>query len=559
MMNSLHDMLKPVSVCLCTILMVVPLYGQEPDQATSQREATLDSLKALHRSIETKQKQIQTLDTQIAATSNSHDRAKLTAESDKLKQDIDQIEVKFSEFALSVDTTIYDDTKEEPMDLQSELEKLVQPIVSELKNATATSREIDKLRTDLTALETKSSVASQAVERLNVLANGAVPDSLQEPLAELQTLWNNRFTDAENQRKASQIQLDSMMANRKSVIESTQNFLQNFFQTRGMNLLLGTLAFCGVFFGLRGLYHVVGLIRPTRKKRTFASRLVHLLFHVGTTLAAVCATLVVFNLVGDWFLLGIIMLFLLGVGWASINTVPQHIERIQLMLNIGPVRESERITFDGIPWRVDRLGFSAHLKNPLLEGGSQTLPIKYLIGLHSRPAGKKEAWFPCREGDWVELSDGRFGRVVHQSPSVVQIVELGGNQAVYRTESFLNLNPRNYSTGYRVELTFGIDYQHQAASTTTIPQVMTNKLEVELPSLLEPDEIHHLAVYLTEAGASALNYRVVIDLKGSAAHMRDRLPEDATRILVDACNENSWVIPFQQVTIHQADEQVPHV
>lgn len=141
-----------------------------------------------------------------------------------------------------------------------------------------------------------------------------------------------------------------------------------------------------------------------------------------SVLGGLAAMMLVFNMAGDWFLLGIVIIFLVGVGWASINTLPQQVETIKLMLNIGAVREGEYLVYDGTPYRVDALGFSAHLNNPRLDGGTRLLPVKYLVGMTSRPVGPSEAWFPCEAGDWVELADGRIGIVISQTPAAVELL-----------------------------------------------------------------------------------------------------------------------------------------
>ena len=46
--------------------------------------------------------------------------------------------------------------------------------------------------------------------------------------------------------------------------------------------------------------------------------------------------------------------------------------------------------------------------------------------------------------------------------------------------------------------------------------------------------------------------RVPASLRGAAARDYDRLQRAISRVLVDTCNEQGWVIPFTQVTLHQA-------
>jgi hypothetical protein len=61
-----------------------------------------------------------------------------------------------------------------------------------------------------------------------------------------------------------------------------------------------------------------------------------------------------------------------------------------------------------------------------------------------------------------------------------------------------------------------------------------------------------LDVKFLSAAASSLDYELSADMTGeSAARYRD-VVRALPRIAVDACNEYGWVIPFTQITLHQA-------
>jgi len=137
--------------------------------------------------------------------------------------------------------------------------------------------------------------------------------------------------------------------------------------------------------------------------------------------AAQAPKVLVLYIAGDWVLLGLATLFLLGLAWASKHTLPQFFEQIRLLLNLGTVRDNERVVYEGLPWRVGRLNFYTRFTNPDLTGGLIRLPLRALSDLHSRPCTTDEAWFPCREGDWVKLDDDRWGKVVMQTPEMVQV------------------------------------------------------------------------------------------------------------------------------------------
>ena len=256
---------------------------------------------------------------------------------------------------------------------------------------------------------------------------------------------------------------------------------------------------------------------------------------------------------GDLFLFGIVVLFLLGAAWGGIKVIPQFIESLKLILNVGMVREGERLVFDDIPWKVESLGFRSKLVNSRLNQAEQYLPVRELVGLHSREWSPGETEFPCETGDWVELSDGRTGQIRAQNPSQVVVRHLGGAHTTYPTVEFLSLNPRNLSgESFRVETRFGIDYKHQKDCIEKIPAVMREKLKEKLREIVEEKYILEILVQFAEAGTSSLDYEVQVHLAGEAADDYERVQFALQAILVEACNENEWEIPFAQLTLHQA-------
>jgi len=221
-------------------------------------------------------------------------------------------------------------------------------------------------------------------------------------------------------------------------------------------------------------------------------------------------------------------------------------------LNFGTVRERERVLLDGIPYRVSKISFYSLLSNSELAGGVRRLPIGDLIGMRSRTCSKDEVWFPCRRGDWVLLADGTRGQVKHQSPDTVQLETLGGSRVTYPSQSFLELFPMNLSSGFRLTVRFGIDYAHQAIATTEVPSILTERVRAGLDERFGAEALRALKAEFIEAGASSLDYAVIADVDGSAAADYDALQRAIQQACVDTCNDEGWVIPFTQVTLHQA-------
>lgn len=544
-----------LEICLTAGCCLASAYAQAPeatlpDQANQSSE-TLQSLEALQRALGLKEAEAASLQTELANATDDMLRQDVGRRLQQVRDAIEEQRRQFDGFAMDIDLSPFSPQVKTKFDWQEQLGKLLEPILAEFEHATAESRAIGLLRQQIDDVRTRRDLAAKAVGNLEaLLAQPATPE-LRTRLATRHKMWQGLQEQLENEYSALDLQLKSREAARQSVLDQTTGYAKNFFRTRGMNLILGIGAFCAVFFGFRLGEYALRKLRRKGTEKHFSSRLTALLFHVFSILGGLAAMMLVFNVAGDWFLLGIVIIFLFGVGWASINTLPQQVETIKLMLNVGAVREGEYLVFEGTPYRVDSLGFSAHLNNPRLDGGTRLLPVKFLVGMNSRPVGGREAWFPCQQGDWVALAGGQTGRIVSQTPATVQVAVPGGEQIVYPTAVFLGLNPKNLSAGFRVESTFGLDYRHQALATTEIPPKMLAKLQAELPTIVGAENVANIQAFLSCANKSSLDYSIWVDLQGAAADKALLVPGAIQRILVDACNEYGWVIPFPQVKVHQ--------
>jgi hypothetical protein len=519
--------------------------------------ASLQSLEALHKALSSQEKQVAETQRRLIAAEDDVTRQALADELRELRAQLDEQRLQFERFALEIDLRPFKDEVDQPFDWQEELNKLLKPILAELESATAESRAIGELRAELNQVEERRALAEKAVASLEGHLAEGPSDDLRARLEERLAHWQRIADDTANRYTALDLQLENRLEQRQSVLDETTAYAKRFFQTRGLNLLLAVGAFCVVFFGVRYLSSLVGRLQASKEGAgtagtRFSSRLTALLLHVFSVLGGLIAMMLVFNMAGDWFMLGIIVIFLIGVAWASIKTLPSQLETVRLVLNIGAVREGERIRFNALPYMVEVLGFRVRLVNPRLDGGLQEIPVNALVGLYSRPAGADEEWFPTRTGDWVEVADGRMGQVSRQSPSAVHLREIGGEDVVYPTDVFVGLNPRRLSEGFRIVSNFGIDYRHQAIATTEVPERMRERLEQGLPDVVRREHIKAVAVYFQSAAASSLDYEIQVDLSGEAARHMPLIRHAIQRILVDACNDHGWEIPFTQITLHQA-------
>ncbi len=313
------------------------------------------------------------------------------------------------------------------------------------------------------------------------------------------------------------------------------------------------VAFFSVFVLMRYCFSIYNNIRDgTNRTKSSFERLFDLSFLAASFLLATVATLFVFNFRNDWLLLGLGCLFLIALGWVLIKSIPGMVEQVLLLLNLGSIREGERIIYNGVPWEVKSLNFYTHFVNPLLTGGSMHISIKELGGMVSRPSSSNEEWFPSKEGDWVQLEDENIGKVLYQSPEMVQLALFSGSDITYTTEKYLGQNPKNLSRNYRIQMVFGIDYKYRSICTSEIQDKMLERFKIELEDLLGEDQLIKATTDFFSANTSSLDYEYEAYVRGSSAHIYEEVERVMVKSFADTCNAYGWEIPFQQITLHNA-------
>lgn len=517
-----------------------------------QKPDLVDALSDLRAALAAKIAEIEAKQAALRDAADETTRASSEAELEKLHEERLGLAARFARLTSQADESLFVEAPPTPFDPKDRVLGLLKPVFDELDEMTANSREIGQLEDDLVAQRARLAEATKAVGNIETLGAKELAAEVRTGVDEQLEVWTARRDAAKAQLSSIEYELGERRAQQRPLVDSVSGFIRGFVRTRGFHLLTAGLAFCLVFFGIRGLLALVRRVRPAPKRKRLSDRFLALLTHGLSILLGIAAVLFVFNAAGDWFLLGISLFFLAGVAWIVAKALPQYIEQVRLVLNMGAVKEGELLVFDDVPWRVETLGFQAQLVSERLSGGLQVLPVRDLVGLHSRPLGEREELFPCCEGDWVSLDDGTIGRVDLQTPGVVQLGLLGGAKKTFATGAFLDQSPQNMSSNYRVEFTFGIDYKHQKDCTYSIPKAMRAKLQSGLMDVLDESELVEVDVEFKAAAASSLDYEVQIDVAGSAAAKYEDVERAAARLLVDACNENEWEIPFQQLTVHQA-------
>lgn len=470
----------------------------------------------------------------------------------KIDQELRDLRWRFGSLASRFDVQKFEAPEQKAFDLQREVVELIQPVVEKLKAFTADSRTLDATQKSLEALQARHDVAQAALQQAQATLRDLPPESPARAALqwEIQQRWTPMLTGMQRELVILQGQKEAQEQARKPLFDQLRDTTQQFLRTSGLSIVLAALVFCAVFFGLRWLQD--RLLKRRVAGRATSLRVLEVALATLSVVLAVLAALVVPYVRDDWFLLPICVLILIGVGWVLLKMLPQFLDQIRLVLNIGPVREGERLLVDGLPYRVDQIRFYSLLTNPELHGGALRVPIQDLIGRRSRAIAADEPWFPCRRGDIVMLGDDLLGPVLVQTPETVVLDDLGAPKS-YPTAAFLAANPRNLSRGFGIVSTFGLDYRHQREITTTIPERLAAALRAGLAARVGDKSLREVAVEFGAAGASSLDLVARAGFTGDAAEHYRELRRTMHRVFVECCTQNGWNIPFPQLTVHRAD------
>jgi hypothetical protein len=543
-------------------LFFVPMIGHtltDPAAAVTtaaETTAATDTLSTLVSFVKLRNELLQdikALNKQIDSAQSEAEKAKLRQELEKLESDLRSTTRNLENIAAGVDISRLRTEKQEEFNFQKEIFALLKPALDEMKEMTSHVRQKSDLREKIVYYEERLPVIERALANVGRLQKQSKDESLKKSLKSTAGIWRKQQAFMQSELQAARLELDKLEAAETSISEASQSYLKSFFQKRGLYLTEALLLVVAILLLSRLSYKAMQRYIPGFKKkhRSFRVRLVELVHRVFTALMVILGPMIVFYLVEDWVLFSLGILLLLGIVLTLRHTLPRYWHQVQLFLNIGSVREGERIMMDGLPWRVERINIYCTFSNPMADI-SQRLPLADLVDLKSRPAKPDEPWFPCQKGDWVILSDGVRGKVIGISNELVQLVERGGAQLTYQTSDFLANSPRNLATNFRIKETLGISYSLQKESTTRIPEILHRYIRQRAEQEGYGEQLLNLRVEFAQAGNSSLDLAVIADFKGELGDLYNRLRGAIQRWCVDACSEYGWEIPFPQMTLHGA-------
>ena len=517
-------------------------------------QLTKETLSTLITYVELKtqlSKEIKGLKKDLKKSQTELGKAELKVLLEKAETKLQGTSKNLEDIAANTDLDLVRTNKETPFNLQRELFSLLEPALKEMKHATSNVRLKSQIREKTLYYEQRVPILKEALRNISVLNRANNNKKIKAELIKMNKAWSKQLVFIESELQAKRLQLDKLESQEATLKGNTESFFKDFFQRRGWTLIQAFFAVIGVLIlsKLTRLILTRSLKGYRAEHRGVQFRIIDIAIRFATFLFMLIAPMIIFYLEEDWVLFSLGLLLLIGMAWTLRHAIPRYWGQLELFLNVGPVREGERLMLDGIPWRVKHINMYSILENPIAEL-SQRVDIDDLVDMRSRPLNDGEPRFPCKRGDWVILKDGVRGKIIGISIEMIQLIQRGGAVYTYNMSDFLSLSPKNLSKSFRIKETIGISYAHQKESTTSIVETLEQTINKRAIDEGYEDIVQSIRVEFQHANDSSLDFVVIADFKGSSADIYNRLRRSIQRWCVDACTENEWEIPFPQLTLH---------
>lgn len=546
----------------CTCLAQEPRIGTSPAVPASPEERqrltfAQDRLAQILVSIQQKNKELAELQSRSSAALDEVAMDKRRRVIQALEKDSQALQRSFEEIATGgVDLDYFQRGEKSRFDWRADLEEILQPLFDGLKDLTEKPRIIEKLRGERGDLRSRLQIIDNALTNIAAIEALSLKPDLADHVAGVADEWRRHREEAERDLDIVEFQLNQFLNQGDSFFKSIGQGLNRFFTGRGLNLLLAILVFL-LSWSIMGMGLRMILKQPKdepEKERGIYFRLFTYSYRVLTVLVSLFLVVMLLYALGDWILLGLLIIILIALTLGIKSFIPKFITETKLLLNIGSIRENERVLYNGLPWRVRSINVYSRLTNPELSGGNPRLSLAELAQLHSRPLADGEPWFPSSVGDYLLFPDGSWGKVLLQTPEIVRVQHEGGSITDIAATSLFESQAQNLSRGtFGVEVIFGIDYRHQSLSPLEAAGFFRNGVQRGLRQSPFGERVRDVVVEFQQAAVSSLDYRIFVTVNSAAAADYLAIRRAIRRLCVQVCNERGWIIPFTQLTLHQGE------
>lgn len=478
---------------------------------------------------------------------------------DQLATEIENLKATFEQIAIGGISLESFGQIESEFNWKQELVLITQPVLESLKDLTEKPRKTERLRSIIADRNLQAKEIERAIASINSRLAAHPPKVIFSHLIATLETWQGKQKDNLREIELAEFQLESLLGNNEPWYQSLGNALKSFFGGRGTTLLIAAVASLAVWFGMKLIMWLLLYRKRNAKNENKTSpqtryRVAFYLYRILSSLMVATTILIVLYVRGDLLLLALMIIVFIGLALALRELLPRYISEARLLLNLGTLREGERVQYNGVPWQVTHINVHTIFRNPELYGVLR-LPLSEVVALNSRPLSRDEAWFPCSKGDVVLMPDGALAEVLSQTPETVELQSKGGMRLIYPTAAFFGVEFYNLTRGgsFGVASTFGIDYSHISISQAQVPETFKDAVIEGIRTAGFAEHVLDVLVDFSMANNSSLDYLVYVTMHSRIASSYFKVSRIIQQSCVKACIDNGWGIPFPQMTIHRAD------
>ncbi|MAX65863.1 MAG: hypothetical protein QF441_01065 [Bacteriovoracaceae bacterium] len=444
-----------------------------------------------------------------------------------------------------------------------DIKQILDPALNTFKKISEKPRQVQEYNEMMEKLQVQYADSIKAKARLELFLDENKKSPLRWKVREAIKTTEKLINELKVKREDLQFKILKIEENEESIVSTFSTIIFDFIKTKGKNLILALIVFLAFFWAFKiGQARFIDLVlykvsrSESKDMYNWIIRPTKVIYNVCSTLIAFFMSILTLYVLNDWVLVTIILIVFAALVWSSKQHLPMFMEQSKIILNLGSVREGERVMFNGLPWQIESLGYHCKLVNPYLSGASLRINTKELLTAHSRRNEDHEPWFPTQKNDWVEV-ENYFGKVIFQSPEQVILEMLGGEKKYYTATNFYQLSPKNHSKGFAIDFVFGVDYVHQKILFEKVIPYFRERLKRDLfqkhPEI--QGKVSDFEIEFLQAGSSSLDLRFFMKCSGEIAALKLRLTRSIQAEFVQVCNEHDIIIPFNQVTVHMSQ---PH-
>lgn len=488
------------------------------------------------------------------SNANEQDKADLRREANVLTSDITQLRSTLETIATGgIDRKLFESKAvEKKKDWREDVSLIAQPVLDSLKEITEKPRRIKELN-ELVDLKTQEiEASSNAIKNLNRSDIEEGSEHLQLTLSTLIRKWQKREDDAKATIAVAQIQLKGLDGD-QPIAKTIYNALVKFAKGRGLTILMAIVAAWVVLISVKLIMKTYQhtLVDQKHKESRTRYRVAKYSVQAATFILVLIAVFIVFYERHDVLLLGLLILLIVGFVLNAKQLLPRYVKEARLLLNLGAMREGERVIHNGLPYRVESINMYTIFRNPELSGILR-IPLAELTKTTSRPVST-DSWFPSSKGDVVFMSDGALLEVLSQNPDTVELKKRGGELLTVPTTDFYSMSMTNLTRlgTFGVTGNFGVDYNHQDISLTQIPRLLAEGIRNAFESSDLGEHLKDARVELAQAGNSSIDYWIFVTMDSAAARSYLRVDRIIQSACIETCSREGWSIPFPHMSVVQ--------